>query len=114
MFLAYLIVYLYKLLKLFVARFTKCVGEFFCNQTWYLLYLYKQNLEQNVEKEKTTKHFEVVFFLVFVAYHILQLYRATLAKKRVTQDVETMKMKEQKLEPIALDKNYISFWFALY
>jgi hypothetical protein len=30
-------------------------------------------------------------------------------QKQVTQDVETMKMKEQKLEPIALDKKYKIF-----
>jgi hypothetical protein len=45
-------------------------------------------------RSKDHKALEVVFFSVFVANHILQLYQATLAKKQVTQDVETMKMKE--------------------
>jgi hypothetical protein len=53
-------------------------------------------------RSKDSKSLEVVFFLVFVANHILQFYQATLAKKQVTQDVETMKMKD----PIALAKNY--------
>jgi hypothetical protein len=57
-------------------------------------------------KSKDHKALEVVSFLVFVVNHLLQSYQSILAKKQVTQDVETMKMKEQKLEPNALDKKY--------